>query len=156
MQQKYRQQIDLFSNRLLPAYDKKFPHSAVPSLSPILDLRGIEPLSESSFIAVSPITAVSLSFPPLYARRQAYSFSSFIIRPHAQSLTCVVSRIVDAWVTRCGYPVSDSCHQAAIAKLSSAFIFMVAPCAVPSDGCPNFKTPVETFTSPKTCKANAG
>ena len=26
---------------------------------------------------------------------------------------------------------------------------MVAPYAVPSDGCPNFKTPVETFTSPR-------
>ncbi len=75
-----------------------------------MDLRGIEPLSESPSIAVSPITAVCLTFPLLYAERQAYSFSSFIIRPHAQSLTCVVSRMVDAWVTKCGCSVSDSCR----------------------------------------------
>ncbi len=75
-----------------------------------MDLRGIEPLSESPSIAVSPITAVSLTFPPLYANRQAYSFSSFMIRPHVQSLACVVSCIVDAWLTKCRCSVSDSCR----------------------------------------------
>ena len=75
----------------------------------LMDLRGIEPLSESPSIAVSPITVVSLSFPPLHARRQAYSFSSFMIRPHTQSLAYVVSCMIDAWVTGCRCPASDSC-----------------------------------------------
>lgn len=81
------------------------PHSLFP-----MDQRGVEPLSESPSIAVSPITAAYLTFPPLYTNRQVYSFSSFMIRPHAQSLTCVVSHIVDAWVTKCGCSESDSCH----------------------------------------------
>lgn len=33
-----------------------------------MELRGIEPLSESLFIAASPITVISLTFPPLYAK----------------------------------------------------------------------------------------
>lgn len=61
-----------------------------------MDLAGIEPASESPSIAVSPITAAYLTFPPPYANRQAYGFSSFMIRPYAQSLTYVVSCIVDA------------------------------------------------------------
>ena len=44
----------------------------------LVDLRGIEPLSENPSIRVSSITAVCLSFPPADACRPASAFSSFI------------------------------------------------------------------------------
>nr|DAT97037.1 MAG TPA: hypothetical protein [Caudoviricetes sp.]DAU66879.1 MAG TPA: hypothetical protein [Caudoviricetes sp.] len=33
-----------------------------------------------------------------------------MIRPHAQSLTCVVSHIVEAWVLKCECSRSDCCN----------------------------------------------
>ena len=44
-----------------------------------MDLRGVEPLSESPFIKASPITVSLLAFPRLHAERQAYRLSSFIV-----------------------------------------------------------------------------
>ena len=72
-----------------------------------MDLRGIEPLSESLFIKASPITANSLTFPPLHAKWQAYSFSSFIIRLQAQSFACNVSHIVGARFLKCECSKAD-------------------------------------------------
>ena len=46
---------------------------------------------------------------------------SFIIRPYAQSLTYVVSHIVDARILKCECPRADIAAYAASAKLSSAF-----------------------------------
>ena len=43
-----------------------------------MELRGIEPLSENLSIAASPITVISLTFPPSDAKWQAADFSSFI------------------------------------------------------------------------------
>ena len=43
-----------------------------------MDLRGIEPLSESLFIKASPITVILLTFPPKAVEQQAAYFSSFI------------------------------------------------------------------------------
>ena len=43
-----------------------------------MDLRGIEPLSESLSIQASPITVILLTFPPSGAGWQASDFSSFI------------------------------------------------------------------------------
>lgn len=44
----------------------------------MVDLRGVEPLSESPFIKASPITVFLQTFPRSYAERQAYELSSFI------------------------------------------------------------------------------
>jgi len=49
--------------------------------SNIVELRGIEPLSESPSTAASPITAYLLTFPPSHAGKQADDFSSFIVLP---------------------------------------------------------------------------
>jgi len=46
-----------------------------------VELRGIEPLSESPSTAASPITAYLLTFPPSHADKQADDFSSFIYLP---------------------------------------------------------------------------
>ena len=73
------------------------------TLSAILkmDLRGIEPLSESLSLAVSPITVAVLTFPWQYAHRQAYCFSSFMIHLPGQSLPGKVSHMVDARFPTC-------------------------------------------------------
>ena len=44
----------------------------------LVELRGIEPLSEDPFIQASPITVYVLTFPLTYAHKQAYAISSFI------------------------------------------------------------------------------
>ena len=44
----------------------------------LVELRGIEPLSESLFIQASSITVALLTFPPEIAEQQALPFSSFI------------------------------------------------------------------------------
>ena len=75
-----------------------------------MELRGIEPLSESRSTMASPITASPLTFPLPAAEWQAAGFSSFIIRPHAQSFACVVSYIVEAGVLSCRWPKSDCCN----------------------------------------------
>ena len=46
--------------------------------SVFMELRGIEPLSESLFIQASSITVALLTFPPEIAEQQALPFSSFI------------------------------------------------------------------------------
>ena len=66
-----------------------------------MDLRGIEPLSESLSLAVSPITVADLTFPWQHAHRQAYCFSSFMIHLPGQSLPGKVSHIVDARSLKC-------------------------------------------------------
>lgn len=43
--------------------DKESSHSVGPSLPQIVELRGIEPLSESQFTMASPITVIILTFP---------------------------------------------------------------------------------------------
>ena len=58
----------------------------------------------------STIIAGYLTFPPADGNRQPSAFSSFIIRPYAQSLTYVVSHIFDARILRCECPKADSCH----------------------------------------------
>lgn len=67
----------------------------------LVDLRGIEPLSESLSLAVSPITVAALTFPPPHAHRQAYCFSSFMIHLPGQSLPGKVSHMVDARFLKC-------------------------------------------------------
>ena len=66
-----------------------------------MDLRGIEPLSESLSLAVSPITVAVLTFPWMYAHRQAYNLSSFMIHLPGQSLPGKVSHMVDARFLMC-------------------------------------------------------
>ena len=51
-----------------------------------------------------------LTFPLPVENKHPPGFSSFMIRPHAQSLTCVVSHIVEAWVLKCECSRSDCCH----------------------------------------------
>ena len=66
-----------------------------------MDLRGIEPLSESLSLKASPITVADLTFPRQYAHRQAYCFSSFMIHLPGQSLPGKVSHMVDARFPMC-------------------------------------------------------
>lgn len=51
-----------------------------------------------------------LTFPLRRPYRHGYRFSSFIIRLHTQSLICIVSYIVDAWIPMCRCIRSDSCN----------------------------------------------
>ena len=61
-----------------------------------------------------PCTSTSLvyrlTFPPASGDRHPNTFSSFIIRPHTQSLACVVSYLVDARFSKNRYKESDSCN----------------------------------------------
>ena len=66
-----------------------------------MDLRGIEPLSESLSLKASPITVAVLTFPRQHAHRQAYHFSSFMIHLPGQSLPGKVSHMVDARFPMC-------------------------------------------------------
>jgi len=43
-----------------------------------MEVRGIEPLSESPYVVVSTIIVFALTFPQKSAQRQALSLSSFI------------------------------------------------------------------------------
>ena len=56
-----------------------------------MDLRGIEPLSESSSITASPITVCILDFPYKNAYKQAFLYGSFMNFPKPQSLSPGVS-----------------------------------------------------------------
>ena len=58
----------------------------------------------------STIIVPYLTFPLPSGKKHSDGFSSFIIRPHAQSFACVVSYIVDARVLKCRCLKSDSCH----------------------------------------------
>ena len=75
-----------------------------------MDLAGIEPASESLFIEASPITVAVLTFPQLYAHRQAYRFSSFMIHLPEQSLSGKVSHKVDARLLKCECNRTDGQH----------------------------------------------
>ena len=59
-----------------------------------------------------PSTSVvySYTFPPPRRNKQPRDFSSFIIRPYAQSFAYVVSHIVEAWVLMCECTRSDYCQ----------------------------------------------
>ena len=77
-----------------------------------MDLRGVEPLSESLAIATSPITVYLYAFavPSGSADKRASTFGSFIIRPCGQSFPRVVSYVIDARVRTRRCALSDSCH----------------------------------------------
>ena len=51
-----------------------------------------------------------LTFPLPHDNKQPCGFSSFMIRPVAQSFANVVSHIVEAWVLKCECSRSDCCH----------------------------------------------
>lgn len=74
-----------------------------------MELAGIEPASENSSIMASPITVCVLTFPPAYAHRQAYAFSSFINLLTPQSLGVRGLRKVGARSSVCGRTGADSC-----------------------------------------------
>ena len=49
------------------------------------------------------------TFPPRNLNKHNSRFSSFMIRPHTQSLICVVSHVVEAWLLKRGCSRSDCC-----------------------------------------------
>ena len=51
-----------------------------------------------------------LTFPLPHDNKQPCSFSSFMIRPMAQSFANVVSHIVEVWILKCECSRSDCCH----------------------------------------------
>ena len=115
-----------------------------------MDLRGIEPLSESLSLKASPITVADLTFPQQYAHRQAYCFSSFMIHLPGQSLPGKVSHMVDARFPMCECNGAD--EQLRLLTLTFRLRLFLVPgwyaVQESADGFPNFKAPVETSTSP--------
>ena len=115
-----------------------------------MDLAGIEPASESLFIKASPITVAVLTFPWMYAHRQAYNLSSFMIHLPGQSLPGKVSHMVDARFPMCECNGAD--EQLRLLTLTFRLRLYLVPgwyaVQESADGFPNFKAPVETSTSP--------
>ena len=99
-----------------------------------MELRGIEPLSESLFIVVSPITVTVLTFPPWHAQRQAGHFSSFINSFQLPSSQCEAysrqlckHQYCCAWdcilqILFSSYQISLSLNQSFVAKIRSISI----------------------------------
>ena len=59
---------------------KKNPLSvAMQQIADLVEVRGVEPLSESTSVRLSPGAGHSLSFPPLQVKGQTCRFSSFIV-----------------------------------------------------------------------------
>ena len=116
-----------------------------------MDLRGIEPLSESLSLKASPITVADLTFPRQYAHRQAYCFSSFMIHLPGQSLPGKVSHMVDARFPMCECNGAD--EQLRLLTLTFRLRLYLVPgwyaVQESADGFLNFKAPVETSTSPE-------
>ena len=116
-----------------------------------VDLAGIEPASESLFIKASPITVAVLTFPWMYAHRQAYNLSSFMIHLPGQSLPGKVSHMVDARFPMCECNGAD--EQLRLLTLTFRLRLYLVPgwyaVQESADGFPNFKAPVETSTSPQ-------
>ena len=61
-----------------------------------MEVRGIEPLSESPYSVVSTIIFFVLTFPPSSAQRQALDFSSFMVIHSAAKLRQVKGPQVEA------------------------------------------------------------
>ena len=62
----------------------------------MVEMRGIEPLSESMLIQPSPSASNNLGFPSQTAHWQAVCYGSFILRVHPQSFGVLVPHIIDA------------------------------------------------------------
>ena len=58
---------------------KNPPSAAKQQIAEMVEVRGVEPLSESTSVRLSPGAGHSLSFPPLQVKGQTCRFSSFIV-----------------------------------------------------------------------------
>ena len=90
---KYRQalvdtfvnKIYLYDDKMTVLYNTQDSHSDVTiddlssSRVALVEVRGVEPLSESTSVRLSPGADRSLSFPPLQVKGQTCRFSSFIM-----------------------------------------------------------------------------
>ena len=94
--QRRTQEERLNENLRYQIYIKQKKRSLENQGSFLVELRGIEPLSESPFIKASPITVALHSFPHPTAEQQAVKFSSFINLLPPQSLGGKVPCKVDA------------------------------------------------------------
>ncbi len=94
-----------------------------------------------------------LTFPLPPENKHPGGVSSFMIRPLEQSLSSVVSHIVEAWVLRCECPRSDYCQirQRMLNYLQRLNLILPFN-ALPATRFFRFKIPVETFTSPYECR----
>lgn len=88
----------------------QYPNTPDSDLHCLVDLAGIEPASESLSLGASPITVAVFTFPLRHAHRQAYRFSSFIIRLTGQSLPAKVSHKVGASTLMCECIRTDGQH----------------------------------------------
>ena len=88
-----------------------------------------------------PSTSVvySLTFPPRPGNKHPEHFSSFMLRPYAQSFAYVVSHMFEAGILRC------ECPRATAAIRQRMLNYLQRYHATRFSSC---KTPVETFTTP--------
>ena len=92
----YDKRADIAKKDTRREAEREFKRSLENQGSFLVELRGIEPLSESPFIKASPITVALHSFPHPTAEQQAARFSSFINLLPPQSLSDKVPCKVDA------------------------------------------------------------
>ena len=70
--------------------------SSIFQYDSLVELRGVEPRSEGTSAQASPITVILFTFPSLYAERQAYKVSSFMILLLSQSFDSKGPHLFDA------------------------------------------------------------
>ena len=98
-----------------------------------------------------PSTSVvySLTFPPPHENKHPCGFSSFMIRPTAQSFADVVSYIVEAWVPKCRCSGSDCCQiRQRMLNYLQRLILIVEFNVSRTTRFSSCMIPVETITSP--------
>ena len=82
----------------------------------MVEMRGVEPLSEGSLAGLSTGVVCDLTFPHPAAHRRAAGVSSFILRVSPQSLSVLVPRVDDGGNRTRGQSGPPSRHYAAKAK----------------------------------------
>ena len=97
----------------------------------------------------STIIVSYLTFPLPHGNRHSCGFSSFMIRPTAQSFADVVSYIVEAWIPKCRCSGSDCCQiRQRMLNYLQRLILILEFDASRATRFSSFMIPVETITSP--------
>ncbi len=110
---KYYQKINKMNNYKKPGVLPGFLYEIFPPRGSLLTIisgpEGNRTPVRKSIPCSSTIIVCYLPFPPPSESRHPDGFSSFILRPQAQSFACVVSCIVDARFSMCRCKEADNC-----------------------------------------------